>query len=398
MPWKVTSAMEERRRFAAAKIAGEYESFAELCRAFGISRKTGYKWWARFEEGGLEALYDRSHRVRSHPFTTDPVMVEIIVAARKVHPTWGAPKLHAWLKAKGYKPPASSTIGEILRREGLIRPKKRRPRPGEFHDGLSAQDRPNAVWSADFKGWFKLKTGRKIYPLTITDGYSRFLIRCQALEHPDALASKEVFESAFGEFGLPEVLRTDNGTPFSGIHGISALSVWWVRLGIKPERIQRGKPTQNGRHERMHRTLKADAIRSETVASSRFAQQRVFDGFRTTFNSERPHEALNMATPATIYVPSSRQYPRALQSPEYPGGWQVQRVRRDGSIRLGDKDITVSMTLRGEPVGIEYQEDGGCKIHYGPLHLASLSKSGRLTRGMRPKKVKPPEQPLVEEA
>ncbi len=261
MPWKVTSAMEERRRFIEAKLAKEYENFAALCRAFGNSRKTGYKWWRRFEEGGLESLYDRSHRVRSHPFTTGPEMVELIVAARKVHPTWGSGKLCRLLKNKGYKPPAPSTIGEILKREGLILPQKRSARSGEFYDGLSEQDRPNAVWSADFKGWFKLKTGRKIYPLTITDGYSQFLIRCQALEHPDAMASKEVFESAFEEYGLPEVLRTDNGTPFSGIHGISALSVWWVQLGIKPERIQRGKPTQNGRHERMHRTLKADAIR-----------------------------------------------------------------------------------------------------------------------------------------
>jgi len=367
--------MRERHRFVEARLAGEYESFAELCRAFGISRKTGYKWWARFEEGGLDALFDRSHRVQSHPFRTDPMMVEVIVGARRAHPTWGARKLYAWLKSKGYKPPASSTIGAILRREGLIRPKKRRPRPGDFCDGLTTQDRPNVVWSADFKGWFRLKTGRKIYPLTITDGYSRFLIRCQALEHPDAIASKGVFESAFAEYGLPEVLRTDNGTPFSGSHGISALSVWWVRLGIKPERIQRGKPTQNGRHERMHRTLKADAIKSESVASSRFAQQRVFDHFREDFNTERPHEALDMETPSRFYVRSSKEYPRALRSPEYPHDWLVQRVRRDGTIRLGDKDIVLSATLRGEPVGIEDQEDGGCKIHYGPLHLASLSRS-----------------------
>ncbi len=187
-----------------------------------------------------------------------------------------------------------------------------------------------------------------------------------------------------------KTVRTRFGAPISR-------SVWWVQLGIKPERIQRGKPTQNGRHERMHRTLKADAIRSEARASSRFAQQRVFDHFRTTFNSERPHEALSMKTPATLYVASSRQYPRDLQSPAYPEDWQVQRVRRDGSIRLGDKDITVSTKLRGEPAGIEYQDDGGCKIHYGPLHLAGLSKSERLTRGMRPKKAKPSEHAIVEE-
>ena len=383
MPWEVTSAMNERSRFIEAKLRGEHESMAELCRAFGVSRKTGYKWWERFEQGGTAALHDRSRRWQSHPHSTDPVMVEMIVATRRAHPTWGPKKLYAWLMGKGYSPPAPSTIGVILRKEGCIRPRRKRARPGEFNDGLSAQDVPNAVWSADFKGWFRLKAGHKCYPLTITDGYSRYLLRCAALEHPDMLASREVFDAAFVEFGLPTTLRTDNGTPFSGTYGVSALSVWWVKLGIQPERIERGKPTQNGRHERMHRTLKADAIGSGAIGRGIHSQQRVFDHFRHEYNSERPHEALGMRTPATFYQPSNRTYPRKLESPEYPADWLVHRVRRDGSIRLGDEDLFVSAALRGEPVGLEESSEGELRIHYGPLHLATITAKGKVTRGAR---------------
>jgi putative transposase len=233
------------------------------------------------------------------------------------------------------------------------------------------------------QGLVPTQGGHKCYPLTITDGYSRYLLRCTALEHPDMLASREVFDAAFVEFGLPTTLRTDNGTPFSGVYGVSALSVWWVKLGIQPERIERGKPTQNGRHERMHRTLKADAIGSAAIGRGIHSQQRVFDHFRHEYNSERPHEALGMSTPATFYEPSNRTYPRKLESPEYPADWLVHRVRRDGSIRLGDEDLFVSAALRGEPVGLEETSEGELRIHYGPLHLATITAKGKLTRGTR---------------
>jgi transposase InsO family protein len=371
---------------------------AELCRAFSVSRKTGYKWWKRFEEGGLSGLGDRSRRCHEHRNSTDPTMVAMVVAVRKRHPTWGPKKLHAWLRGKGYEPPARSTIGAILRRAGLAHPKRRGARTAEYADGLSAQDRPNAVWSADFKGWFKLSSGQKCYPLTITDGFSRYLIRCDALEHPDAMASREVFESAFTEFGLPEVLRTDNGTPFSGRHGISALSVWWVKLGIKPERIRRGKPTENGRHERMHRTLKADAIRQRPLASKMRAQQLVFDEFRAEFNDDRPHEALDMKTPREFYEASPRAYTGELRSPTYDPSWGVGYVGRDGQLRVGGKAFFVSQVLRGEPVGIRHAEDGGCEVFYGPLKLATITASGKLRRGGRTTRCENvQEQPLAAE-
>lgn len=383
MPWKEMSPVDQRAGFIEARLSGRYGSMSELCEAFGVSRKTGYKWWKRFEEGGLRGLEDRSRRWHEHPNCTDATMVAMLVALRKKHPTWGPKKLHAWLRGRGYSPPARSTIGAIVKRAGLVRPGRRGTRPGEFSNGLSAQDRPNAVWSADFKGWFKLSSGSKCYPLTITDGCSRYLIRCEALGHPDAMASQEVFESAFIEFGLPEVLRTDNGTPFSGRHGISALSVWWIKLGITPERIRRGKPTENGRHERMHRTLKADAIKQGPVASSQRAQQRVFDDFRAEFNDERPHEALEMKTPCEVYEPSRRRYTGDLKSPTYEGGWSVAYVGRDGSLRIGDKAFHVSRALRGEPVGVRHGDDGGCEVFYGPLKLATITASGKLRRGGR---------------
>jgi transposase InsO family protein len=253
----------------------EHESLAVLCRVHGVSRKTGYKWVGRFKQGGRPALNDRSRRWRSHPQTTAPDTVELVVGTRKRHPTWGPRKLRAWILRRGYQCPSASTVGAILKREGYVVPKRRTARTGEFSDGLTAQDSPNAVWGADFKGWFRLSTGAKCYPLTVSDGYSRYLLCCDALAHPDEKACLEAFDALFKKYGLPQVLRTDNGTPFSGVFGVSSLSVWWVKLGIKPERIQRGKPSQNGRHERMHRTLKADAIQAG-VAQRMYLQQRAF--------------------------------------------------------------------------------------------------------------------------
>jgi hypothetical protein len=262
-------------------------------------------------------------------------------------------------------------------------PKRRQERTGEYSDGLSTQDSPNAVWGADFKGWFKLSTGAKCYPLTVSDGYSRYLLRCDALAHPDEEACRVAFDGLFKEYGLPQVLRTDNGTPFSGRFGISSLSVWWVKLGIKPERIQRGKPTQNGRHERIHRTLKADAIRTG-VAQRMYLQQRVFDRFRHEYNTERPHEALDYRVPASAYVASPRSYPVKLRSPEYSNDRDVYVVRADGSIRMPGRDLLLSTVLRGEPVAVEICQDDTMVVSYGPLKLGTVSAHGRFVRGSRP--------------
>jgi len=240
MPWKESTQVQARVRFIQDWLAGDYESIAALCVAHGVSRKTGYKWLERFKGGGLTSLADRPKRWRSHPHTTPATMVEQIVAARKRHPSWGPKKLHVWLEGKGYEPPSKSTIGAVLKREGCVKPRRRRERARDYADGLAAQDAPNAVWAADFKGWFKLKSGTKCDPLTVSDGFSRYLLRCEALQHPDELACREVFDSLFREFGLPHVLRTDNGTPFSGRFGIGSLPVWWVKLGIRS--VGFGKP------------------------------------------------------------------------------------------------------------------------------------------------------------
>lgn len=392
MPWKETSPVEERLRLVEAWLDDEYDNMAQLCRAFGISRKTGYKWIARFKQGGAEALGDRSRAARTHPNATPDKVVELVVAARRMHPTWGPKKLQVWLRDRGWPIPAASTIGAILKREGLVRRRRRKVRQGNFATDLTAQDRPNAVWSADFKGWFRLGRGDRCYPLTISDGYSRYLLRCQALKHPDEMASRTVFESAFGEFGLPDVIRTDNGTPFSAVYGVSALSVWWVKLGIRPERIQPGRPTQNGRHERMHRTLKAEAIKSGKTMRVHWAQQRVFDNFRWEYNEERPHEALGQKTPSSLYEPSLRPFPNKLRSPEYANDFEVYIVRQGGTIALPGRMLFLSSVLEGEPVGLELQEDGSKKIFYGPLYLGSLSAEGRFSRGTRRRrKVKAPD-------
>lgn len=396
MPWKESTQVEARRRFVEDWLTGEFESVAALCVAHGVSRKTGYKWIARFKEGGTAALADQSKRWHSHPQTTPAIMVEQIVALRRKHPSWGPKKLRTWLSGKGYDPPCPSTIGAILKREGCVKPRRRRERPGEYSDGLTAQDAPNAVWAADFKGWFRLKNGKKCYPLTVSDGFSRFLLRCEALEHPDDLACREAFDGLFREHGLPTVLRTDNGTPFSGRYGVSSLSVWWVKLGIQPERIQRGKPTQNGRHERIHRTLNEDVLKAGEIKSRMYHQQRVFDRFRKEYNLERPHEALDQQVPAQLYLPSERRYPCPLRQPEYPSDWDVHAVRRDGSIRIPGRALFLSSALVDEPVALQPNEDGSQAVWYGPLLLGRISAKGRFTRGTRPSKRDPdaPDQEL----
>jgi transposase InsO family protein len=384
MPWKESTQVQARVRFIEDWLAKEHESLAVLCRVHGVSRKTGYKWVGRFKQGGRPELNDRSRRWRSHPQTTAPDTVELVVGTRKRHPTWGPRKLRAWILERGYRCPSASTVGEILKREGYVVPKRRKARTGEYSDGLTAQDAPNAVWGADFKGWFRLSTGAKCYPLTVSDGFSRYLLCCDALAHPDELACRDAFDALFKKYGLPQVLRTDNGTPFSGVFGVSSLSVWWVKLGIKPERIQRGKPSQNGRHERMHRTLKADAIQAG-VAQRMYLQQRAFDRFKHEYNTERPHEALGYRVPASAYVPSTRSYPVKPRSPEYSNDRDVHVVRADGTIRMPGRDLFLSQVLSGEPVAIELSTDGTRVVSYGPLKLGTISTHGRFVRGSRPR-------------
>jgi len=380
--------MSERVKFLAAYLECEGSNFSDLCQDFGISRKTGYKWVRRYEADGVAALKDRSRAPHVHPNAIREDIVQAILAIRRQHPRWGPRKLKVVLSRKRPRTllPAASTIGEILTREGLVRPRRRARRSSPYGERLREYDAPNAVWCADFKGCLPIggiRGGARCHPLTISDGYSRFLLRCHALRRPLSQYAKRVFESAFCEYGLPRAIRTDNGPPFSTLApgGLSRLSVWWIRLGIRPERIMPGRPEQNGRHERMHSTLKAET--AKPPRSSFRAQQRAFDRFQTEYNEERPHEALGQEVPASLYRPSFRSYPSQLPEPEYPQDFETRVAYPNGVITFGSTQWYVSGCLAGERIGLEACEDGCWRVHFGwiPIGILDLRKADE--RGTR---------------
>jgi transposase InsO family protein len=386
MPWKETCPMDERVRFMAEYLRLE-QSMAELCRAYGISRKTGYKLVARYEAGGVPGLQDRSRAPHRHPNAVGASAVDAILAVRARHPRWGPRKLRAWLSARTAtrRWPAASTIGAILQRYGLTVPRRRVRRvPPALHP-LAACGAPNDVWTTDFKGWFRTGDGQRCDPLTVADGYSRFLLRCQAVMPPDGQAVQPLFEAAFREYGLPLALRSDNGPPFASraAGGLSRLAVWWIKLGIRPERITPGHPEENGRHERMHQTLKAETARPPQATLR--AQQRAFDRFRHEYNDERPHEALAQQPPRAVYTASPRPYPARVREPEYSEEADVRRVRHNGEIRWQGQLIFISEVLAGEPVGIVPQGEDHWVLRFGPVELGWLdSDTDQLHRPRRP--------------
>jgi transposase InsO family protein len=357
MPWRECSVMEERLRFVARLLEGEEMSF--LCREFGISRKTGYKIYERYKDCGMEALSDRSRRPFRYgnqlPFQVEAAIVQL----KKEKPHWGAPKLRELLFRKfpsDVKVPAVSTIHAVLDRHNLVQPRKG-PRHRAQGTALSTGQNPNELWCVDFKGEFKLGDGRYCYPLTVTDHASRYLLMCEALESVREETAFTAFESLFQERGLPSAIRSDNGVPFASPHalfGLSKLSVWWLRLGIAIERIKPGKPQQNGRHERMHLTLKKEATRP---AKPNFLQQQArFDDFVQEFNDERPHEALAMKMPAEIYQPSTRTY-NGLAELTYPFHDRTVLVTSCGRVCLHRKKINVSTVFSGQTLGIKEVEE-----------------------------------------
>jgi transposase InsO family protein len=383
MPWKETGPFEERRRFIVACRDSD-ESFGATCERFGISRQKGYKWLDRFEEGGVEALVDRSRRPHSNSRAVPAAVVELIVELRKRRPRWGPRKLLAILE-RDYPRiefPVASTVGSLLRAAGLVTKRRRRAASVGYGATLSAFDGPNSVWCADFKGQF-LVGGRYCHPLTISDGYSRFLLRCRGLKRTLHAPVQKVFHDAFHEFGLPDVIRTDNGPPFASVTtgGLSHLAVWWIQLGILPERILPGHPEQNGRHERMHRTLKAETARP--AASSFAAQQRAFDSFKHDYNQERPHEALGQVQPAKLYQPSRRTYPRELTDPEYPRHFTAQRAYPNGVITVGQTQWYLSGCLANQLIGLDAVADGCWRVCYGPVTLGLLDTRGNIKRNNR---------------
>lgn len=377
--------MDQREQFVYLALERELP-IAELCRSFGISRKTAYKWLARFHAGGWAALEDRRPIPGSHPHALGVDVVAHVLAVRKRFPFWGPKKIRVWMDKHilAIAPPAASTIGRILERHGMVRPRRRRRRVDPPSQPFGSCEAPNDVWCTDFKGHFRLGNDVRCHPLTLTDACSRYVLRCEGLEGESTALVQPVYDAAFVEYGLPLAMRSDNGTPFAtlGAGGLSRLAVWWVKLGIRPERIEPGQPQQNGRHERMHRTLKRETTRPARQGMPE--QQLAFDRFRREFNEERPHEALGQRTPASVYVPSSRHYPCPLRSPEYPRGWEVRLVAHNGSIKWRGERFFISECLAGERVGFEETGEGSWRATYGPVHLGTVNEGAKEPTFVRP--------------
>jgi transposase InsO family protein len=383
--------VEQRLAFVLEWLKHE-SGMAELCRAFEISRRTGYQCVAQYRAEGLDGLKPHSRAPRHHPNAIAEEVCAAVLRAKAAHPSWGPKKLKPLLDEPGsiqQQWPVASTRGAILARGGLTVPR----RPPRAHvpprtQPFGSVNQPNETWCADFKGWFRTADGMRCDPLTITDAHSRLLLRCQGMHHgTDGQQVRPLFEATFREYGLPLRLRTDNGTPFAsvGAGGLSALSIWWIKLGIVPERIDPGRPGQNGRHERMHRTLQ-EATAQPPAATIR-AQQRRFDAFRYEYNHERPHEALGQEPPSSCYVASPRLYPKRLEEPRYPDADQVRQVRHNGEIRWASSTIYVSNALIGESVGI-YEVADGWLVRFGPIELGLLDPSQSRLR--QPKRRGPP--------
>lgn len=377
MPWKSSSPMDLRRCFIEDWLKREH-SVARLCEHYDISRKTGYKIISRFKVSGMEGLQDISRRPHSHPAATGEAICKLICAMRGQHPREGAVTLLERLRRKHPKAelPSASTAHEILRREGLIgaRPRRRKATPTAPGDMCVPQS-PNHVLSVDFKGDFCLGNGQRCYPLTITDNYSRLLLRCVAMENKNRGYERvrRVMEACFSEYGLPSVIRSDNGPPFAstGLLGWSRLSVWWMRLGITPERIEPGKPQQNGRHERMHRTLKSETCKPPSYDMR--AQQDRFDVFRQDYNYERPHHGIGLCTPSELYAASARQLPLRIEPVQYCQSMLVRKIDDIGRIKLDGQKVHIGLALKEEYIGLVFEDDDRTvSVYFGEIVIGTI--------------------------
>ncbi len=375
MPWKKVSIMDEKIRFISDYLNGVF-TMTDLCDRYHISRETGYKWVHRYEEEGAAGLEDRSRAPRSHPKKISPEMEEAILAVRRKHPRWGASKILTMLERQRQPGPlpGRTTVTAILTRNGCITSPRKRVHRAHAGKPATVATAPNQLWAADFKGQFKTLDGIYCYPLTVTDSYSRYILSILALPSTALKATQAEFRRLFETYGLPKRIRTDNGTPFASIAlgRLSTLSVWWIQLGIRPDLIEPGHPQQNGRHERMHRTLKAETTRPPEADLT--AQQLRFDAFQQEFNAVRPHEALQQATPASIYTPSTKKLPETLKTLDYPPHYEVRSVSKNSGIRWKSQWVSVSHLLAGQPIGLEEVGDGLCDVWYGPVWLGRLDE------------------------
>ena len=373
MPWKETNVLEERMKFISSYLDGEW-TMVELCRAFNISRKTGYKWLDRYRNQGLDGLHDESRAPLSHMNQTPDDVVELLLACRKDHPRWGPKKLIPALEKRypGIRCPAKSTAGDILKRHGMVRPRRRRRRATPATKPFKHVTDPNDVWAVDFKGSFRVGDGRRCQPLTVTDSLSRFALLSKALSNQRADTVKPRFEALFKERGMPYRIRSDNGAPFAsvGLGGLTSLSAWWLKLGIRLERIKPGNPQENARHERFHWTLKQETAMPPR-ASIR-AQQVAFTKFLREYNYDRPHESLGDKTPGEFYCESERIYPGRAPEPEYPGHFEVRRVKRNGFIKWHNEFVYLTEALCRETIGLEQISDRHYRVFFCDLELGLL--------------------------
>jgi transposase InsO family protein/transposase-like protein len=377
MPWKVKEPMDERVSLIADWKSGNY-SITELSVIYGVSRKAVYKWTTRYDEHGIDGLKELSRSPLSHPNQTETEVLKELIKEKMDHNKWGPKKLlrHLQMSSPDVQWPSVCTVEKWLRRHGLVKERKRRKRVPPYSEPFLQCDAPNKVWSADFKGQFRMGDGKWCYPLTLSDNMSRYLLVCRGVGSPSHEDTQRWSEWAFRKYGLPASIRTDNGTPFAGrgITGLSRLSVWWIRLGIRPERIECGKPQQNGRHERMHRTLKEETATPSMADMNR--QQMRFEEFRQEYNNERPHEALGMKTPSSVYEASSMRYPEKVLGPQYDEGVDVRRVRDGGEISFRGNYYFLSEVLSGEQVGLTELNDGRYEVKFSfhPICIIDLKE------------------------
>lgn len=375
MPWKDATVVDQRRALVEDWLSGRH-TLTALADAHGVSRKTAHKWVKRFKERGWEGLEDRSRAPINRPSKTSSGVADLVLACRRRYPRWGAPKIQAKLAEDrpDLEIPCPRTVHSILVAAGLVA-KRRRPRrpPRRPKVALTQSKEPNDVWTLDFKGDFLLGNGRRCCPLTVCDHQSRYLLACYAQSTEQERVTRRNLQRVFEEFGLPRVIRSDNGRPFGsqGVLGLSRLSVWLLKLGIRPEHTQPSRPDQNGRHERMHRELKAEA--ASPPKRNLKAQQRAFDDFSDHFNRVRPHAALDQTPPARVYSPSERPFPAKVRGPEYPAHFKKRSVLKDGDISWRSHRIRVGGAFRGEYLGLEEVADGLWVVHFGPLELGLIN-------------------------
>lgn len=398
MPWKKTDCMNERERFVILAQTGRFR-LKDLCSDFGISRKTGHKYLCRYEAEGRSGLEDRSRRPGGCPFATQEAVEALILKERRKHPTWGAKKIHdRLLKVYGMENrPHVNTVGNILSRHGLTNKRKRKSGVHRAHpDHLTEPTRPNEVWTFDFKGWFLLRDKTRCEPLTVCDRLSRYLVGCKGQPNQQFIGTLRTCKKLMRYYGLPEIIRVDNGTPFASmaLGGLSQLSVWWIEQGIRVEFIRPSSPQENGSHERMHRDLKAEATRPPSANLA--AQQKRFDRWRHEYNHDRPHESLDMLRPAEIYQPSERRLGEKDKM-RYPEGYEIKRVSGSGHIFQGGSSFYLSEIYAGCRVGLFKNLNGITQLHYANLHLGNLEFGSKDTWRPKALVIAPNQSPNIAE-